>query len=67
MHQTDLSEGLSSMPGWSSNRTPDCGYDQGTEGFGPIGGLPLEFGCVVAVETQLRFDATCLPYDRYRD
>jgi uncharacterized protein (DUF362 family) len=59
MHQTDLAEAI--IDAWTVIQ-PDLqivDMIRVLEGFGPIGGLPLDFGCVVAGKDPTAVDATC--------
>jgi len=59
MHQTDLSGAI--VDAWSVIK-PDLqivDMMNPLEGFGPIGGIPMHFGCVVAGKDPVAVDATC--------
>lgn len=59
MHQTDLAAAMMDL--WSVF-TPDLqivDMIRPLEGYGPIGGLPTDFGCVVAGKNPVAVDATC--------
>jgi uncharacterized protein (DUF362 family) len=59
MHQTDLAAAMLDV--WSVVR-PDLSIVDlihPQEGFGPINGIPVDFGCVVAGIDPVAIDATC--------
>jgi uncharacterized protein (DUF362 family) len=59
MHQTNLAEAV--MDVWSVIKFDLQIVDmiRPLEGFGPMGGIPVDFGCVVAGKNPVAVDATC--------
>ena len=59
MHQTDLAAGMLDL--WSICKADIQIVDmiRPTEGYGPLSGLPTDFGCVVAGKDPVAVDATC--------
>jgi uncharacterized protein (DUF362 family) len=59
MHQTNLAEAI--MDAWTVNKLDLQIVDmiRPLEGFGPMGGIPTDFGCVVAGKNPVAVDATC--------